>query len=79
MPSLQDQASPPPPLPKPPDWLWKVAVGLLLALAAILFVAVGWPALWLALAAAVFGAGVVVGYKGARNADFERIVGRWLE
>ena len=61
------------------DWVRVVVIYAAVAVELVLCVVIGWPMIALVLAFLVFGAGVVVGYRGARSDDFERHVRRWLE
>lgn len=63
----------------PPEWLRGVLLGATVVALVVLLVILGWPMLALVLAAVVFGSGVMVGYRGARNEEFTKHVERWLE
>lgn len=61
------------------DWVRLVVIYAMVGVELVLCVVIGWPMIALVLAFLVFGAGVVVGYRGARNEEFVRIVSKWLE
>lgn len=70
---------PPGPPGRAPSWLLPALLSVIAVVTMLLLVFIGWPLLALLFGAGVFGSGVVVGYRGARNEDFSRHVDRWLE